>query len=145
MLAELCQELHNWFEVEKFFGEFEIVDGSLIVDGLQQGQYFRIIGSVFNDGVYQYPATDLTDEVFDGAVWAMAIPSEVVALAAAIDEWRAKNETADSAAMSPFQSESFGGYSYTKGSGGNSSGGGSGVGWQEVFCNKLNRWRKMKI
>ena len=48
-LTELCQELRNWFEREKFFGEFTIENGAIIVpDGsLQDGQFFRVIGSVF--------------------------------------------------------------------------------------------------
>ena len=85
MLTELCAELRNYFEVPngRHFGKFEISGGSIApLDFLQEGQYFRIIGSVFNDGVYQYPATSLTDEVFEGAVWAMALPPSIIALAA---------------------------------------------------------------
>ena len=77
MLTEICAELRNYFEVPngRHFGKFEISGGSIApLDFLQEGQYFRIIGSVFNDGVHQYPASNLTDEVFHGAVWAMAVP-----------------------------------------------------------------------
>ena len=72
MLTEICAELRNYFEVPngRHFGKFTISGGSIApLDFLQEGQYFRIIGSVFNDGVHQYPASDLTDEVFNGAVW----------------------------------------------------------------------------
>lgn len=160
MLTDLCQEIHNWFVVQKVFGKFAIVNGkfdevswewnpfyfptgdtSKAKVHLQKGQYFRVVGSVFNDGVYQYPATGLVDESFDGAIWTMAVPPAVIALSEAIDEWRAKYETIDSFAMSPFDSESFGGYSYSK-SGGYSSGDGSGS-WQSVFKNQLNKWRKL--
>lgn len=52
-LSELCQELKNWFDVERRFGKFEISDGSIdLSDILSENQYFRIIGSVFNDGVH---------------------------------------------------------------------------------------------
>lgn len=137
MLTDLCQELHNWFEVEKHYGEFEIAGGALTASFLQPGQYFRIIGSIFNDGVWQYGDT-LTDESFDGAVWAMAIPPAVLELNEQIDSWLEQyGETQNS----PYSSESFGGYSYSK-----NSSGGSGADkstWQGVFAPRLNKWRKM--
>ena len=71
MLTELLAEIRNYFEVPngRHFGTFTISGGSIApLDFLQEGQYFRIVGSVFNDGVYQYPAASLTDEVFEGAV-----------------------------------------------------------------------------
>ena len=143
MLTELCQELKNWFDTERHFGLFTIENGELSVPFLQNGQFFRICGSVFNDGVHQYPATGLADETFDGAVWAMAIPPEVVALATEVAEWKEKYGSADSAAMSPFQSESFGGYSYSKGSGAGTAGSAS-VTWQGAFAGRLNLWRKIR-
>ena len=80
-LTELCKELNNWFEHKRHFGTFEIEDRKLKNDvGLKDGQYFRIVGSIINDGVYRYPAFNLKDESFDGAVWAMAVPPEVIAL-----------------------------------------------------------------
>jgi hypothetical protein len=137
MLTDLCQELHNWFEVEKHYGEFEIAGGALTASFLQPGQYFRIIGSIFNDGVWQYGDT-LTDETFDGAIWAMAIPPAVLELNDQIDLWlKQYGETQNS----PYSSESFGGYSYSK-----NSSGGSGADkstWQGVFAPRLNKWRKM--
>lgn len=142
MLTELCQELRNWFDRERHVGTFTITGGNITADFLLQGQYFRIMGSVFSDGVHQYPAADLPDETFDGAVWALAIPQPVINLAQEIQGWRAKYEVAGSAAMSPFNSESFGGYSYSKsGSGGASSTGATG--WQAAFRSQLNRWRKL--
>lgn len=150
MLTELCQELRNWFEKDKYFGTFTI-EGGQLADGsmLQDGQYFRIVGSVFNDGVHKYEPNnaereDLHDEVFEGAIWAMAVPPTVIALSEKISAWMGKYGGADSSAMSPFQSESFGGYSYSKGSTGSSSFGGSSVPtWKSVFADELNRWRKI--
>ena len=139
MLSELCKELKNYFVQNKYFGEYKIENGTLIVPELQQDQYFRIVGSVFNDGVYQYPATELKDEVFDGAIWAMAIPAEVIALASEIDEWQQKYMTVDSTAMSPYNSESFGGYSYSKGGDAD-----NGATWQSVFKSRLNLYRKIR-
>ena len=138
MLTELCAELRNYFEVPngRHFGTFTISGGSIApLDFLQEGQYFRIVGSVFNDGVYQYPATSLTDEVFEGAVWAMAVPPTLVALAAEI---KAYNDS-DAGKPSPFTAESFGGYSYTKATDAN----GAPIGWQKAFASRLAKWRKL--
>lgn len=143
MLTELCQELRNWFDVERHAGHFTVQDGTLDVDFLREGQYFRVIGSVFNDGVYQYHIDILEDEEFDGAVWALAIPKAVLALAKTIDDWRGKYETADSSAMSPYMSESFGGYSYQKGSALTSKNTSGGTSWKSVFSGQLNAWRKL--
>lgn len=142
MLTELCQELRNWFDRERHTGTFEINDGNIVCDFLREGQYFRLIGSIFSDGVHKYPAADLPSETFTGAVWALGIPAPVITLSDEIDAWRAKYEVPDSAALSPFQSESFGGYSYSKGASG-SNGNTSGVSWQNAFAPRLNKWRKI--
>ena len=144
MLTELCQELHNWFEREIRTGSFTISGGNITADFLLPGQYFRIVGSLFSDGVHQYPAADLPSETFDGAVWSLAIPKAVIKLATEIAAWRDKYEAADSAAMSPFSSESFGGYSYSKSGTGNSKDGGTtGGSWRTAFASRLNIWRKL--
>ena len=143
MLESLLKELNNWFDVDRRFGTFTIEDGKLQNVDLQEGQYFRIIGSVFNDGVYQHPMEGLQDEVFDGAIWAMAIPAEVIALADKIDEWERQYGGVDSANMSPYNSESFGGYSYSKSGGGSGSGDGKAGTWQGAFASELNRYRKV--
>ena len=138
MLTEICAEIRNYFEVPngRHFGTFTISGGSIApLDFLQEGQHFRIVGSVFNDGVYQYPATSLTDEVFEGAVWAMAVPPTLIALATEI---KAYNDS-DAGKASPYTSESFGGYSYTKATDAN----GAPIGWQKAFASRLNRWRKL--
>ena len=151
MITELCQELKNWFDRDqpKIYDTFEISGGRIVTDTftdkIQGNQYFRIIGSVFNDGVYKY--TDelvLTDETFDGAIWLMAIPKSFLALADKISVWEEKYGGVDSAAMSPLTSESFGGYSYSKGAGGSSSTGSSSVPtWQSTFASDLSKWRKI--
>ena len=143
MLYELCLELNNFFEYAVYIGNVVIEDGNVKTDLLQDGQYFRIVGSVFNDGVYQYPQRQLKDEVYHGGLWAMAVPPEVIALNAEIDAWKNKYMSIDGEAMSPYQSESFGGYSYTKASGSGNSGR-STAGWQDIFKSKLDRWRKLK-
>ena len=135
-LTNLCAELRNYFETEKRFGTFTISGGSISPsDFLQDGQYFRIVGSVFNDGVHRHPAHDLTDETFDGAVWAMAVPPAVVDLATEIEEYN----KSDVGKPSPYISENFGGYGYTKATDAN----GTPIGWQKAFASRLNKWRKL--
>ena len=135
-LTNLCAELRNYFETKKRFGTFTISGGSISPsDFLQAGQYYRIVGSVFNDGVHRHPAHDLTDETFDGAVWAMAVPPAVVELAAEIEEYK----KSDAGKPSSYISENFGGYGYTKATDEN----GLPVGLRSVFKSELNRWRKL--
>ena len=141
VLTEVCDYLNNYFTDKKYVGTFVIEGGSITLDDLKQGQYFRIIGSTFNDGIHKYPASDLTDEEFIGSVWALAIPETVNALAADIKSWQAINGQADSAALSPFNSESFAGYSYSKGSSGANGGA---MSWQDAFAGRLNKYRKLR-
>ena len=144
MLTELCQELHNWFEREKRSGSFRIANGMLEADFLLPGQYFRVMGSLFNDGVHQYGNDFLNDEDFTGSVWSLAIPVAVIKLSEDIDAWRAKYEAPDSSAMSPYMSESFGGYSYSKGSAISGTGTGGATSWRTSFASRMNAWRKIQ-
>ena len=104
-------------------------------DAMFRGQYFWIRGSVFNDGLHVYPAADLTDEDFDGVIIAMAVPRALIALSDEIKAWVDKNGQ-----ESPYTSESFGGYSYSKATNAQ----GLAVGWRDVFRARLNPWRKIK-
>lgn len=147
-IFEVCQYLRNWFDKNqpKYYGNIAITNGALSETyGLKSGQYFRIIGSTLNnDGVYQYPITTLTDETFNGAILGMSLPKAFIALLNDIEAWKTKYASADSAAMSPFSSESFGGYSYSKSSGGTSDTTQDKSGtWQGVFGARLAPYRKM--
>ena len=138
MLTEILAYLRNYFVAETHEDTFEIVGGVLPLGFLQQGQYFRIIGSIFNDGVYCYDDNlKLTDETFTGEIVALAIPPDLLKLADEITAWQAKN---GDAAASPYQSESFGGYSYSRAS--DSETGGA-VTWQTAFSGRLAQWRKI--
>ena len=144
-LFEICSYLKNFFirsDADIHKGEFTIENGGLSLDFLVNGQYFRIVGSALNDGVYKYGDESLTllDETFDGAVWAMYLPPMFVELASEIVVWCDKN--ADALA-SPYQSESFGGYSYSKG--GNSETSGAAYSWQNQFAARLNPWRRLSV
>ena len=139
MLEQVLREIRNWFTVDGGIrsGTYTIEDGGITLPFLVTGQYFRIIGSIFNDGLHQYPATGLVDEEFSGAIWALAIPPAVVDLADEIGAWQEKN---GEASASPYQSESFGGYSYSKAT---DSASGGAVTWQSVFKRQLSAWRKI--
>lgn len=143
LLDEICDHIHNYFVNEIHTGTFTISGGEIDVDFLKEGQYFRIVGSVFNDCVYQYPATELTDEEFSGAVWAMAVPPSLIALSSEIQAWIEQYGGSDSSLNSPFTSESFNNYSYSKASGTNADGSYAPVTWQSIFAKRLDRWRKL--
>lgn len=142
-LTEICEYLNNYWPVSKAKGHYVIANKTIALPQLQDGQYFRILGSVFNDGVHKYPATDLVNEEFDGVIWAMAVPGTVIALASDIAEWVKQYGDPNSPAMSPMQSESFQNYSYTKASGSNAEGTDSTT-WQGAFASRLNKYRRLR-
>jgi hypothetical protein len=155
VISEICAELRNYFlrdyvnpEHYIHYGSFVIADGEMqSLPFLKIGQYYRVIGSTFNDGVHKYGAHNrdaadsetLTDEEFEGAIWEMFVPKEIVDLSAEIQDWISKN--ADTI-NSPYQSESFGGYSYTKAVAGT---GRVSTDWQEHFASKLKPYRRISV
>lgn len=149
MLTEVCAEIKNYFtfEGDKHFGDFEIVEGLITPSFDIPTDYIRIVGSHLNDGVHKLSDADLVDEgKFHGAVWVMSPPKAFLDLVAEIAAWQAKYGGIDSQAMSPFNSESFGGYSYSKSSGGNGESGISSVGtWQGAFAARLKVYRRIRV
>ena len=140
MLEQVLRHLNNWFLVEIHEGTFAVENGSIALPFLQIFFFFCFFFFENNDGQHQYLAADLTDETFTGTVWVLAVPKAVVLLAEDIAAWEEKN---GEAVLSPYTSESFGGYSYTKASGGNADTS-AGTGWQGAFKGRLNDWRKLK-
>ena len=53
MLEQVLRHLNNWFLVEIREGTFTVENGSITLPFLLTNQYFRICGSVFNDGLHQ--------------------------------------------------------------------------------------------
>ena len=140
MVGQVLHFIHNYFVKEKHYGDYVIENGNIVLPYCKMGQYFRIVGSDLNDGIYQYP-TQLTDEVFTGEIWLLSIPKDLLSLIDEIEDWQEKN---GEAVDSPYQSESFGGYSYSKAvSSGSSRKGGDLCGWQAKFASRLNQWRKI--
>ena len=118
MLEQILMEIHNWFRVRDSVngihpGTYTIENGGIALPFLRDGQYFRIMGSVFNDGLHRYgpDMESLTDENFDGTIWALAIPKTVVDAATEAEVWMTKN---GAVVGGVYVSESFGGYTYSK-------------------------------
>lgn len=150
MLTEICAEIKNYFsyECDRHIGDFAIIDGHVTPSFDIPTDYIRIVGSHLNDGVHKVSDNDLVDEgKFHGAIWVMSPPKDFLALADEIKSWQDANGRADSTAMSPFQSESFGGYSYSKGSGSSSSASGASSvpTWQSQYASRLKIYRRIRV
>lgn len=144
MIGEICAEIKNYFvqpNADIHVSNYTISGGILSpIPFVQVGQYYRIIGSALNDGVYQHGTDDLQlyAEEFFGAVWTMRVPKDFLALCDEIEAWQEANADVLSG---PYQSESFAGYSYSKGT---SANGGAWT-WKDQFKNKLNAYRKITV
>lgn len=148
-LYDLCADLRNWFDRGqiKYIGDITIASNSIVCDSEtvlpKESQYFRIVGSLYNDGVYQWGYHELIPETFNGAVWLMAVPPQFLAL---IDEMNAWIDSNSKVMDGPYQSESYNGYSYSRASIADASGhaaNGAYNACMAVFAPRLNRWRKI--
>ena len=83
-------------------------------------------------------AAQASDKTFDGSIWAMSVPPAFIALADRIKAYA----DSDAAKPSPFVSESFGGYSYSKGQ---NAAGAANNSWQAVFADELRKWRRISL
>lgn len=144
-LTEICASIKNYFCRDIKTGTFTLVSGTAPLTEILNGQYFRIVNSALNDGVWCNTNEDLKQlrsEIFNGEIWLMAVPRDFEELCNDIAEWRKKNEAVESVNMSPFTSESFGGYSYSKS--GTSSGNGATT-WKTQFAKRLNTYRRISV
>ena len=143
-LTDVCAEIKNYFvanDGDILIGDFTITHGAFVPVIDFPTRYIRIVGSHLNDGVHITDYMDLKDESFHGAVWIMSPSESFLRLCEEIEAWQSENGKVGSPTMSPFTSESFGGYSYSKGLVGSSS---SVVGWQNAYGNRLNQYRKIR-
>lgn len=154
-LEQVLAHIHNWFTRETLsLTGCEVVGGQLpasVAEAVPAGAWYRIQGSYLNDGLHLRGAEDegLTDEEFDGTLTVLAVPKALLAVADEISDWvTATADARSKAAASPYQSESFGGYTYsmrsdlTEGSSGASGSGGL-TGWQAAFKSDLNPYRRL--
>lgn len=149
MLQQVCENICNYFIKDEYAGRFEISNGMISLP-LLDGQRFLIMRSALNDGMYTYhdngikndddsKAAGLSDETWTGTICALAVPPAVIALSSEISDWVV---THGAIVNSPYTNESvLGVYSYTKATGG--SGAGGTVSWQDVYADRLKRWRKV--
>lgn len=152
LLTEICNDLKNYFPPSSkradlsyiYRGNFTISDSSIApLDFIKPNQYFRIVGSDMNEGVWQNNPEnlkELIDEEFDGAIWAMAVPRDFIALCEEIRKFNAK---IDEMALieKGYASESWGGYSYSL----SSSAPAAMAEWQKRISRKLNMYRKIGV
>lgn len=149
MLNAVCANIRNYFtyESDKHFGDFAIVDGLITPSFDIPTDYIRIVGSHLNDGVHkrENDSFSLVDEgEFHGAVWVMSPPKDFLELVKTMEDWQAKYGNINSEAMSPFNSESFGGYSYSKSSG-SSDGSGGAADAIRLFARQLDMYRRIRV
>lgn len=120
MLTEICAYLRNWFDrdssgnrLPSWTEQITISGGELagFSDRLLPGQYFRILDSVMNNGVWQYGTDFLADETFNGTVQSMAVPQEIID---AKERWEQYRKQYGEVLDSPFSSENYFGYSWSK-------------------------------
>ena len=136
LITQICRHIKNYFEYEFHPGSYTVSDGKISpCDFLIEGDFYRISGSRYNDGVHRHPASDLKDESFDGIVSLMALPDGFLKTVSEIESYCSSDDTS----ASPYLSESFGGYSYTRLTGSD----GVGIPWQRAFKSRLNEWRKI--
>ena len=148
ILEEVLGSIHNFFIRGTIGVSGCSIEGATLPASVSipNGAWYRIRGSVLNDGMHLHPAYDLNDETFDGEIDVCAVPTPLLSIVEEIQDY---NEAARAAtakvAASPYQSESFGGYSYTlkQSSASASSASAGAVGWQAEFLPRLRQWRKL--
>lgn len=145
-LEQVLWHIHNWFVYDELDVRCAISDGQLPASvSIPEGAWYRIEGSLLNDGLHRHPAEDLRDETFDGTITICAIPNALLDVVEEIEDWQQAYDAGRKKALeSPYASESFDGYSYSMRdyTGANSASGGL-SGWQSAFASRLNPWRKM--
>ncbi len=154
-MTEICADIRNFFppvmkKTDKSFihiGSFTISGKTVTpLDFIAEGQYFRIVGSAKNDGVWLNTTqglSQLSDETFYGSIWEMSVPRDFVNLCEDIEAWRQTYEASDSANLSPYSAESFAGYSYTKATANGSQNASTALSWQSQFASRLNAYRRL--
>ena len=150
MLSEVCAEIRNYFtyETDKKRGIFKIENGQIIPNVEFKTDYYAVFGSRKNNGVHKVTDTLADEGEFRGSVWIMSIPADFLALVAEIEDWQKKYGGVDSEAQSPFNSESFGGYSYSKSAGATLRSDGTmttATGWQSTYAARLNKYRRARL
>lgn len=136
-IYEIMRQCRNFFpDIEnQHSGTFTITDGAIDLDFVSDNQLFLIEKSHFNDGVHEYPTESLRDETFEGIITPLCPPADFLDFIREVQEW---DEATKEKRLSPYQSESFAGYSYTK-----ATANGRTATWKDIFSDRINTWRKV--
>lgn len=134
-IGSVMRHCRNYFQRGYIDGEFHIVDGALEFPALADGRYIAISGSALNDGVHHIgdAADKLQDETFIGRVWMLYPPASFLDLCAEISEYDDKNPAG------AYVSESFGEYSYSRGTKDGVAGD-----WQTAFFGRLTAYQLLR-
>ena len=146
MLSVICAEIKNYFTYlsDRHPGTYKVEGGVLVPSVDLLTDYYAIFGSRKNNGVHKITDTLEDEGEFRGSVWVMHVPGDFLDLVGEISEWQKKYGGVDSEAQSPFNSESFGGYSYSK-SAGTGAKNAQSTTWQSVYASRLNQWRRIRL
>ena len=134
-VAAVMRHVTNFFLREAVEGVFTI-SGDGVLSPAVDAPYIAVTGSMWHDGLYDSASDMMTghEETFEGTVWALCPPAQFLALCKEIEAYEAKNPTG-----APV-SESFGGYSYSRGTSGQS---GCAITWREAFSEALRPYKRM--
>lgn len=147
-ISNYCADCKNYFlkngSADVHTGIFAIENGVISnTDFLIDKQFFAIKGSKLNDGVYYNTPEGrgmLLDETFKGAIWDMSVPPAFLEFCESAEAYKAKyNELG--LTFTGFQSESFGGYSYSLPAGAPEFM----VQWLDRLNKSYRRWRRINI
>lgn len=154
-LTDLCDRLRNWFDVRRHTGIFELKNGTIDLDFISGGQFYRLIGTTQYDGIVfatdkgnglkLYYVFDVTpngdfelvslerDQVFKGEIWELQFPLNFILLYRKMGQWEQANRKVID---NPYTSENISGlYSYTKEN--------ENLNWKTHFKSDLARWQKL--
>ena len=134
-VAAVMRHVNNFFLREAVEGVFTI-SGDGVLSPSVDAPFIAVTGSAWHDGLYNSASDMKTDhkETFEGTVWALSPPAQFLDLCKEIEAYEAKNPTG-----APV-SESFGGYSYSRGTSGQS---GCAITWREAFAEALRPYKRM--
>lgn len=135
-LEKMCQYCRNYFVRGTYTGVITIIDGKIQGVNIPDNTYYTITGSIYNDGLAEAGDYLIDEEPFYGTVSFCAIPKTFINLAVEIDNWETKQkQSPNNVLLSPFTSESFDEYSYSKELGK--------CGWKSVFAEELRTFMKI--
>lgn len=137
-IERVMRRVRNYFQRGYTEGTFAITGN--VLSPAPSAPWVKISGSAYHDGVYECCSGYLQgvpegrqDETFTGVVWMLYPPDDFLALCEEIRDYDQKNP------VGALQSETFGDYSYNRGSGAN----GGTMSWETAFAAHLAPYRRM--